>query len=231
MPLPSSCLAIIPARGGSKGIPRKNVLPIYSLPLLAHSILAAKEAPEVGVILVSSDDEEIRSIATQYGAQTIVRPSTLSGDTATSESALLHALEMYAAQGNPDPEWIVFLQATSPLRFKGAISKAIKKIEEEGADSLLSVNPTHGFLWRMTPGGPTSFNYDYRKRPRRQDIPCDYIENGSFYIMRPSILRAGNRLGGKIAVFEMSDWEGFQIDTPAEFALLDTLMKTRPWEP
>lgn len=225
------CLAIIPARGGSRGLPRKNVLPLNGLPLIAYSILSAKETPEIGDIVVTSDNEEILTVARGFGAETVVRPPELSGDVIMPDAALLHALEKYRSWGRPEPEWVVFLQPTSPLRFKGSISNAIRKAHSSGADSLLSVNATHGFLWRETPGGPISFSYDHRARPRRHDAPKDFIENGSLYVMRPDVLRTTkDRFGKKIALYEMSEWEGYQVDTPAEFVWLETLIKTKPWE-
>ena len=109
-------IALIPARGGSKRIPRKNLLPLAGLPLVAHSIRHAIAAHAVSEVYVSTDDPEIADVARTFGAEVVMRPTELAGDQATSESALLHALDDRARRGLPDPELVVFLQPTSPVR-------------------------------------------------------------------------------------------------------------------
>ena len=139
-------ITIIPARGGSKGIPRKNLKPLNDKPLIAYSILDAKESELVDIVFVSTDDLEILEVAQQYGAKIIIRPLELANDTASSESALLHALVEIENQGI-NPELIVFLQCTSPIRTSQDIDQAIIQFKAENADSLLSVSPSHRFLW------------------------------------------------------------------------------------
>jgi YrbI family 3-deoxy-D-manno-octulosonate 8-phosphate phosphatase len=220
----SETLAIIPARGGSKGIPGKNVRPFLGEPLLAHSIRHARQAPLVTRVVVSTDDAEIAAVARQYGAEVVDRPAEISGDTAGSESALLHVLDHLEAAEGYRPELVVFLQATSPLRRPGDIQAAIEMLRREQADSLFSASPVHGFLWRMHEGRLTSVSMDYRNRPRRQDVGEDYIENGSFYVLKPGLLREhGNRLGGKIVLFPDEPLNLFQIDEPGDLRLLERL--------
>ncbi|MCU0723789.1 MAG: acylneuraminate cytidylyltransferase family protein, partial [Planctomycetes bacterium] len=110
------CLAIIPARGGSKGIPRKNLRPLGGKPLVVHSVDQALVCPRVGRVVVSTDDAEIAEVSRRAGAEVVERPAAISGDTASSESALLHVLDARKARGEEDPSLVVFLQATSPLR-------------------------------------------------------------------------------------------------------------------
>ncbi len=217
-------IAIIPARGGSKGIPGKNVTLLHGLPLVAHSILAAKAVPEITTVYVSTDDERIAAVSRAHGAEVIERPADIAGDTASSESALLHALDALASAGRPEPDAVVFLQATSPLRQQGEVARALSTFWRENADSLFSATAAHGFMWRVESSGPRPLNYDPTARPRRQDAPTDVIENGSIYIFKPSVLRAYNsRLGGKIAVHVMRPQESFQIDDPWDLDLMSWL--------
>ena len=220
----SDTVAIIPARGGSKGIPGKNVRPFLGKPLLAHTIGHARQAPSVTRVVVLTDDAEIAAVARKYGAEVVDRPAEISGDTAGSESALLHVLDHLEAAEGYRPELVVFLQATSPLRRPGDIQAAIEMLRREQADSLFSASPVHGFLWRMHEGRLTSVSMDYRNRPRRQDVGEDYIENGSFYVFKPGLLREhGNRLGGKIVLFPDEPLNLFQIDEPGDLRLLERL--------
>ena len=174
-------IAIIPARGGSKGIPGKNIKNLGGKPLIAHSILDALEAQQVDRIYVTTDNPEISQVSTDYGASIIHRPAELANDTASSESALIHAL-MEIEKSGINPELIVFLQCTSPLRTGLDIDRAIEQMRAENADSLLSVSPTHRFLWHQVDDVAQSINYDYHHRPRRQDLNPQYMENGSIYM-------------------------------------------------
>jgi YrbI family 3-deoxy-D-manno-octulosonate 8-phosphate phosphatase len=222
--LMSGVLAIIPARGGSKGIPRKNVRPFLGKPLLAHTIEHALQAPSVTRVVVSTDDPEIAAIARQYGAEVVMRPAEISGDTAGSEAALLHVLDHLETAEGYKPELVVFLQATSPLRPPGSVQAAIEILRREQADALFSACPVHGFVWRIHGERPTSVSYDYRNRPRRQDIGEDLVENGSIYVFKPWVLREqANRLGGKIALYRMDILDSFQIDEPGDLKLLERL--------
>jgi N-acylneuraminate cytidylyltransferase len=221
-------LAIIPARGGSKGIPGKNLRPLAGRPLLAHTVLQATAASLVSRVVVSTDDEAIAAVARAYGADVVRRPEAISGDTASSESALLDALDQLERGEGYRPDLIVFLQCTSPLRRPADIDSAITTLVEQGADSLLSVVPSHRFLWRQADGGGEPVNYDYRSRPRRQDRAPEYWENGSIYVLRPWVLRQhNNRLGGKIALYAMTERSGVDIDSPEDFALCEWVMAHR----
>ena len=223
------CMAIIPARGGSKGIPRKNLREIAGKPLVAYSIEHALHTPGLARVVVSTDDEEIGAVARQYGAEVVWRPADISGDEASSEAALLHVLDTLREAEGYDPDLVVFLQPTSPLRQPGAIAQALETLHRQAADSLLSVCPMHGCLWRREAGGPVSFSYDHRHRPRRQDAPQDFVENGSIYVFKPWVLRQeGNRLGGKIALFPMPVLDSFQVDEPEDLDLMEQLLAVRP---
>lgn len=223
----SATVAIIPARGGSKGIPRKNLVDICGKPLIAWSILQARNARHIDSVWVTSDDEEILVVAESYGARPIRRPVEISGDQASSESAWLHGLEVIEAQG-VDIDLVVAMQATSPIRESSDLDRGLQTLREKGYDSLLSVAEVEDFFtWRIgDDGGAESVNYDYRNRKRRQQIEKRYLENGSFYIFRPQqLLSNKNRLGGRIGLFVMGRHKMFQIDNPEDIELCAAIMR------
>ncbi len=214
-------IAIIPARGGSKGVPRKNLRPIEGKPLIEYSIEHAQQTEQITRIVVSTDDSEIGNLAVRLGAEVVWRPASLSGDSATSESALLHTLDFLLEKESYEPDLVVFLQATSPVREREDLSNAIQLMQEEEADSLFAANVVHGFLWRKQGEQLTSLSYDYRNRWRRQDGPEDLLENGSFYMFKPWVLRTlNNRLGGKISVYKVSALHSVQVDVPEDLPVI-----------
>jgi YrbI family 3-deoxy-D-manno-octulosonate 8-phosphate phosphatase len=223
-----SCVAIIPARGGSKGIPRKNICPIAGKPLLAYTIEHAKATAAIDRVVVSTDAPEIADVATRYGAEVVWRPTEISGDSAASELALLHALDELARRDAYRPDLVVMLQATSPIRRPHDVQRAIDTLQAEGADSLFSACTLHGFVWRRNGGGLTSVSYDYTARRMRQDTPEDLLENGSIYVTRHELLRAtGNRLGGRIAVYRMDPLDSLQVDEPEDLVSIERLLRWR----
>lgn len=218
-------LAIIPARGGSKGIPRKNLALVGGRSLLDHTVAHALRAKTVTRTVVSTDDDEIAAAALAAGAEVVRRPAEIAGDTATSESALVHTLGELSARMDYRPDLVVFLQATSPLRRPVDIDAAIQTLLREEADSVFSACRVEGFIWRRCETGLRSLTYDHSARPRRQDIGTDFLENGSIYVFRPWVLQQlGNRLGGRIAVYEMDPLHSFQVDEPADLDLMQRLM-------
>lgn len=220
-------LAVIAARGGSKGIPRKNLIDLCGKPLLVWSIAQARAAKGVTEVAVSSDSEEILALAGSYGAVGVPRPEEISGDTASSESAWLHALDQRERKVGPF-DLVVALQATSPIREASDIDRALSTLVGKRLDSLLTVCEVEDFFsWRLDSEGlAESVNYDWRNRRRRQEIEKRYLENGSFYIFRPDQLRRTmNRLGGRIGVFVMERHKMFQIDRPEDIRLCEAIMR------
>ncbi len=218
-------LFIIPARGGSKGLPGKNIRPLNGTPLITHSIQHALRSRYDKKVVVSTDDAQIASVSKAAGAEVVERPADISGDTASSESALIHALTSIEQQGFA-PDLIVFLQCTSPIREDNDIDNAIELLLQEGSDSLLSASHNHRFIWKKGPEGYYSVNYDYNKRQRRQDLEPEYVENGSIYIFKPWVLKKNNnRLGGKVSLYLMSDESSYEIDTAMDFMIIENLMK------
>lgn len=214
-------VAIIPARGCSKSIPKKNIKLLAGKPLIAYSIEQAKNSKLINKVVVSTDDDEIAEVAEKYGAEVIKRPDELATDTAPTEPVLQHAVKELEKQGYK-ADLIVLLQPTSPLREKDDIDDAIKTLQEKNADSLLSVCPNHLFLWKED---GISINYDYKKRPRRQDME-QYAENGSIYVTKTNILmKENNRLGGKIALHIMKPENSLEIDDEFDFWLIEQMMR------
>ena len=218
-------IAIIPARGGSKGVPQKNIRKFNGKPLIAHSIEYAQACKLINSVYVSTDDEKISEISSNFGAKIIERPLEISGDTATTESAVEHAISVMDSK----PDIIVLLQATSPFRPKNSLKAALDKFSRNDYDSLLSISPTHRFFWEMDENNNINPKYDYLNRPRRQDIKkvdTSFIENGSLYIFTyDHFLTVKNRLGGKIGYIEFDEKYSHEIDTEFDFKFLEVLAK------
>jgi N-acylneuraminate cytidylyltransferase len=219
-------VCVVLARGGSKGIPGKNLVDFCGKPLLAWTVEQALAARRISSVWVSSDSREILDLATSLGAGAITRPSAIAADGASSESGWLHALEVLE-KNRVEVETLVAPQCTSPVREAADFDRAIELFERQGLDSLFSAAEVADFnLWKAGDDGLTSFTYDYRKRGRRQDRAPQYLENGSFYLLRPELLRrAHNRLGGRIGIYPMPLWKSFQIDEAEDIRFCETLMR------
>jgi CMP-N-acetylneuraminic acid synthetase len=178
-------LALIPARGGSKGVPGKNLRPVGGIPLLVRTIRAAHAARTIGSVWVSTDDLGIGTMAEQEAAGWIRRPANLAGDQASSESALVHGLQELASHG-PLPEIFVFLQCTSPFTQGRQIDAVVTALQTSDANMAFSVVPWHGFLWQQgADGHGLGVNHDsMQPRQRRQDLKPTYLETGAIYAIR-----------------------------------------------
>ena len=218
-------LAIIPARGGSKGIPRKNIRELAGKPLIMHTIEAALNSGVLDRVVVSTEDSEIAGLVRGYGVEVIDRPQELATDTAATEPVLEHAITFLEKQENYWPDIIVLLQATSPLRQSQHIKGAMAEFLSSSFDSLLSVCLSHVFIWRIRGNGAEPLNYDYRQRPMKQDMPQEFRENGAIYIFRKEILREHHsRLGGKTGLYVMSEEDSLEIDSEYDFWLCQQAM-------
>lgn len=222
-------VAIIPARGNSKGIKKKNIIDFCGKPLIAWTILQAKKSKHISDVYVSSDSDEILGVSEQFGAIGIKRPDEISTDTSTSESALVHFLETLESDGKK-VDMVVFLQATSPLRETSDIDTAIEKMINEKADSLFSSARLEDFfIWGFDENGNMqSLNFDYKNRKRRQDVIPQWEENGSMYLFKPWVLQKNdNRMGGKIAHSEMEAWKLHEIDKKEDLELCGFYFRNR----
>jgi len=176
-------IAIIPARGGSKRLPNKNILPLGGIPLIAHSILyAQKNSAFIDEIYVSTDDEAIKKIALAYGVKVIDRPDTISGDLEPTISALKHVLE--SMEGAVDN--VVLLQATNPLRPINLVSEAFEIFQKEYYDSLFTVSRNYQKLGKIVSNRFVPFNYELGQRS--QDLEPLFFENGLLYITKASLI-------------------------------------------
>ena len=220
-------LALIAARGGSEGIPRKNLVDLCGKPLIAWTIEQARAAEGVDLVAVSSDSDEILAVAERFGAIGVKRPAAISGPDSPSEAAWRHALDALDMTRGPFTR-LLALQATSPVREPSDLAKALAQYEREKLDSLLAVCEVRDFFnWRIdTDGRPEPVNYDYRSRRMRQAIERRFLENGSFYVFKPWLLRErNNRLGGAIGMYVMERHKLMQIDEPDDVELCAIIMR------
>ena len=222
-------LAIIPARGGSKGIPRKNVRLLAGKPLLAHTIEHAQEARSVERVVVSTDDPEIAAVAEQHGAEVVWRPAEISGDAASSEAALLYTLSHLEDGEAYEPDLIVFLQCTSPLMLPEDIDGTVTALLEEDADSALAVTTFHYFLWHEgQDGNAIGINHDKSVRLLRQEREPQFLETGAVYVMRTSeFKKVGHRFFGKTAMYVMPPERCLEIDEPVDLLVAEALLRER----
>jgi YrbI family 3-deoxy-D-manno-octulosonate 8-phosphate phosphatase len=222
------CLAIIPARGGSKGIPRKNILPVAGKPLIAFNIEQARRSRYIQRVVVSTDDDEIAEVARRYGAEIVRRPAEISGDSASSESALLHVLQVLQQEEGYQPDLLVFLQCTSPLTLAEDMDGTIQALLSQRADSALAVIPFHYFLWRQEAEGAVGINHDKRVRPLRQEREPQYLETGAVYVMKaPGFLKARHRFFGKTALYVMPAERRLEIDEPADLQIAELRLRAQ----
>ena len=220
-------IAIIPARGGSKGIPGKNLIPINGRPLIEWSINHALSSALVDEGWVSSDSQEILKFSESVGAKTITRPVEISGDKASSESAWIDAI-IQIQKIDKSIELVVGMQATSPIRNEQDIDNAIVQYREERLDTLFSGNILDDMnYWSINDNNNLySVNYDHQKRRRRQELQEKFLENGSFYLFTPrGILSNNNRLHGKIGCYLMTKKTMFQIDEIEDMEICEAIMK------
>ena len=224
-----SVTVFIPVRGGSKGIPGKNIRPFCGRPLVYWTVLAAQEAAGVDSIVVSTDDDRIAETVVQFGFSKVSifhRSDRTATDTASTESAMLEYLQVACL--DPDSLFIL-VQATSPLLVGKQLDAAIAEYRQGRYDSMLSCVRNKRFFWSDE---GTPLNYDYLHRPRRQEFAGLWMENGAFYINTAgNVLQNGNRLSGKIGIFEMPEYTAFEIDEPEDWTIMENLMRRHVLKP
>lgn len=215
-------VAFIPARGGSKSIPLKNIKLFAGKPLVYWAARAAVDCPDVDRVFISTDSEQIKNTVTSFKLarlEVIERSRQSASDTASTESAMLEFAEKY------EFDHIVLIQATSPLLAAEDLTNGLRLVKH--ADSVLSVVRQRRFLWKQDEYA-MPLNYDYNNRPRRQEFDGFLVENGAFYITgRKSLLKTGCRLSGKIKTWEMPEESYFEIDEPTDWIIAESLLKRR----
>jgi len=218
-------LAIIPARGGSKRLPRKNILPLANKPLIGWTIEAALNCNAISKIVVSSDDDEILAVANSYKVDALKRPEYLATDTAASFDAIKHAIE-----NNSGYEYIILLQPTSPLRTTTHLREAMQLLEEKQADAVISVCETeHSPLWANTLQVDKSMQGFLREELlniRSQDLPTYYRLNGAIYICKTNKLLEAESffLKENIYAYLMDTKSSVDIDTEIDFKWAEFLI-------
>ncbi len=218
----SRVLGLIPLRGGSKSIPHKNIREISGKPLAYWTCNAAAEAHGIERVYVSTEDANIKRIVGSFdlGVRVIDRPAEFAQDDSSTESVMLHFAKVV-----PDWDVLVTLQATSPLTAGADIDAALAQFEHEGDDSMLTGVRVKRFFW--TPEG-RPLNYDYRRRPRRQDFAGSIVENGAFYLTKRDILlKEKDRLGGKIGIHEMPADTMIELDEPEDWDTVERMLLAR----
>lgn len=207
-------VAVIPARGGSQGVPLKNLEPVGGRSLLMRAVTACRQSQLIDQVVVSSDHAGIQEEARRAGARVVVRPAAISGNTASSESAVLHAITEIQGDG-PAPEVTVLVQCTSPFMDPADLDAAVGRVLAGEADCAFSAVESHSFLWKYGPDGLIGINHDASFRPRRQDRDTEFRETGAFYAMRTDGLRRhGRRFFGTLVAQRVNDDHAMEIDTP-----------------
>ncbi len=238
-------LAVIPARGGSKGVPAKNLAPVGGVPLVARAVRECVAARLVTDVVVSTDDHAIAAAAREAGAEVVLRPAAIAGDTATSEAAVLHAMDAHEELHGAPVDVVLLVQCTSPFIVSEDIDGVVAAVVERGADTALTVAPFHGFIWRdaaddpavagaarteavgggtvvansTTTEGGYGVNHDKSFRPRRQDRPQDLLETGAAYAMDAAGLREHrHRFFGRTEPVRTDPARVLEIDDPHDLA-------------
>lgn len=225
-------LAVIPARGGSKGIPGKNLREVGGQPLVARAVAAARAARRVGRVVVSTDDAAIAAVARAAGAEIAWRPESLARDETSTEAVLLDLLDGLERAGQV-PELLLLLQCTSPLTTAAEVDGTLDKMLSTGADSALTVSPIHAFLWcHDAEGRAVGVNHDWRQRPRRQDRRAEFVETGAVYAMRTAGFRAArHRFFGKVALHVAPRSRWLEVDEPGDLQVAAALLDAAPPQP
>ncbi|MGP4010089.1 cytidylyltransferase domain-containing protein [Streptomyces sp. 4N124] len=216
-------LAVIPARGGSKGVPAKNLAPVGGVPLVARAVRECRAARLVTDVVVSTDDQAIAAAARQAGAEVVLRPAAIAGDTATSEAAVLHAMDAHEALHGSSVDVVMLVQCTSPFIAREDVDGVAAAILDNGADTAVTVAAFHGFIWRDgdegADDGGHGVNHDKSFRPRRQDRPQDFLETGAAYAMDAAGFRKHqHRFFGRTELVRTDPARVLEIDDHHELA-------------
>lgn len=218
-------LAVIPARGGSKSVPRKNIRPLGGRPLLTYTVDQVKEVPEIDLCVVSTDDAEISAIAIAAGARALTRPAEISGDTAPTEWALLHALDVLEEKGERF-DYVMVLEPTSPFRRPETIRACMERIVADKGQSLMTVIETRsnighlkdGVFAPLVPGAP-------RRRQERQPF---YVESSTVYVARTDFLRdTGTLVCDHWLAVVVDDSEAVDINSELDFERAESIIARR----
>ena len=214
------CDVIIPARGGSKGIPNKNLQKMGGGTLIERAINTAKASKYTDMVYVSTNDKDIFDLAYERGADPIWRPENLSLDTSKSEEALYHTITRTSDYG---AQYICFMQCTSPFTKPEDIDRGMEIMEATGADCLFTAVSFHSFIWKYDEQDHSQLrgiNHHHSVRLRRQDRQKEYLETGNFYIFKKNgFLKHRHRFFGKIEILEIPKSRAMEIDTEEDLII------------
>lgn len=217
-------LAIIPARGGSKGIKHKNAREFAGKPLIAHTIAHAKKCGRISRLVVSTDSEEIANIARDYGAEVpFLRPPEFAGDKSPIVPAILHLLDTLKTNEGYEPEITVLLQPTSPLRVSGDIDAVLELLERSAADSAVTVTETEPLVYTRSENGELRLRSDasFLESTNRQELLRTYKLDGSmvYAVKTASFRKTKSFLGGKLVGHPIPRWRAVDLDEPQDFVV------------
>jgi len=219
-----SAIVIIPARGSSKRVPRKNIRLLAGRPLLEWTIIVARKGTRDVPVIVSTEDDEIATVARNAGAEVVARPAALAKDDASTEAVLLHVLDARRDSGFEDPDWVACLPPTSPFRRIDTLRQFMQMTDKSDVDCLLSVTETRGDFWHPQSDG--NWERLFPDAPRRQqDRDSLFEENSAYYMTRISSLReTGSILGHRRLGVPIDPIEAMDINTPNDLVIAEALV-------
>jgi CMP-N,N'-diacetyllegionaminic acid synthase len=224
-------IALITARGGSKGLPRKNILPINGVPLIGFTIQAALQSEEISHVFVTTEDDEIKKVSLQYGAEIINRPIELAADNSGSDEVIEHAIKLLSTM-NYKFNTVVLLQPTSPMRTSAHIDEAMTVYKKTNADCVISVfEPSHTAVKayiELDDGKITGLFSPNAPYTRRQDLPKSYQPNGAIYAFRVDKFMLHRKIPREnVFPYVMSENQSVDIDTIEDLTNFEHLLKSR----
>lgn len=217
-------LAVIPARGGSKGIPKKNIRLMYGKPLISYSINNAKNSHYITDVFVTTDSDEIAEVAEEYGAEVIKRDESLSSDLVTLDPVIYHAKNCAEKIKNKKYDVVVTLQPTSPLLKVATLDNAIEYFIKGNFDTVISVINKPHLSWGEKENKIAPL---YKERKNRQELPPQYFETGAFLIAKSDAIKINTRIGENVSVFEVPEEESIDIDDKNDWLLTENIMKRK----
>ncbi|WP_226536058.1 cytidylyltransferase domain-containing protein [Fictibacillus halophilus] len=215
-------VAIIPARGGSKGIPRKNVRLLNGKPLIAYVIETSKRAKNIDRVVVSTDDEEIASVSKQYGAEVIMRPTHLSTDEVPLDPVIEYTVKRI--EENFKVNLVVTIQPTSPLLKTETLENILDKLQQENLDTILTAVDDRHLAWNKI---ENQFVPRYTKRVNRQYLPSEFRETGAVFATKREFVTENNRIGNNLSLFEVDKYESVDIDSPLDWWVAEKLLRRK----
>lgn len=221
-------LCVIPARGGSKGVPRKNIKPLGGVPLIGYTIRAARAVkPAFDALAVSTEDKEIASVAKSFGVDVVERPEELAEDQTKSEPVLAHALEVFEAEGKRF-DGVMLLSPTNPFRNPVFIEQAISRFSKGSFDTVVGVVPIYKYQYRIDGAGATPM---YSERKNRQERNPVWLENGALYLSRAELIRQGKIFGERVGHVAMDELSSINIDSPVDFSHAEAVVQSGLFKP